>query len=235
MTWPVIRAGLWFAAIGAGMGVLHQAQLPATDATSAGFAVIRVTGLIAGFYLLAVSILRVLVTVLQRERLSQVAEYLTVPAIRRVLDAAIGTTAVLAFATGPAGATPTGPATTQASPAETASPETAGPAGGSGEAGQETPPVLRHVDDDGRQSEDSRQEVVAATGQTAATWTVRPGDHFWSIAEAVVTDATGRTPTDAEIARYWHDLIEANLEQLVHPDVPDLIYPGQEFVLPPAP
>lgn len=231
----VVRAGLWFAAIGVGLSVLHYAEPPATDAASVGFAVIRITGLIAGFYLLAVSALRVLVTVLKRERLSQVAEYLTVPAVRRVLDAAIGTTAVLAFATGPVGATPTGAAATQASPVETASHETAGPAAGSGEAGQETPPVLRHVDDDGRQAENTRQQVDATTGQTAVTWTVRPGDHFWSIAEAVVTDALGQIPTDAEIARYWHDLIEANLEQLVHPDVPDLVYPGQKFVLPPTP
>jgi hypothetical protein len=44
----------------------------------------------------------------------------------------------------------------------------------------------------------------------------------------------GRAPTDGEVVRYWTELIEANRSRLVHPTVPDLIYAGQSFVLPPV-
>jgi nucleoid-associated protein YgaU len=65
-------------------------------------------------------------------------------------------------------------------------------------------------------------------------WVVAPGDSFWSIAEELVGDALGRAPADAEVDPYWRALIEANRERLVAPD-PDLVHPGQVFVLPPRP
>ncbi len=67
-------------------------------------------------------------------------------------------------------------------------------------------------------------------------WIVRPGDHFWSIAEETLADAWGRTAlSDAEIATYWRELVDANRDRLVEPGNPDLIWPDQEFVLPPVP
>lgn len=65
-----------------------------------------------------------------------------------------------------------------------------------------------------------------------ALYTVKPGDSFWSIAEVAITAHLGRPPSLAEIGTYWHRVISANNERLVHAGVPDLIYPGQEFVLP---
>jgi nucleoid-associated protein YgaU len=64
---------------------------------------------------------------------------------------------------------------------------------------------------------------------------VRPGDSFWSVAAAVLQEAWGRPPTDAEIDPYWLGLIAANRRALLHPDVPDLIYAGQVFALPSPP
>jgi nucleoid-associated protein YgaU len=61
---------------------------------------------------------------------------------------------------------------------------------------------------------------------------VRPGECFWSIAERVLTDNWGRAPTDAEIVPYWRRLIDANRLELVQPDNPDLILPGQVFAVP---
>jgi len=66
------------------------------------------------------------------------------------------------------------------------------------------------------------------------SYTVTPGDSFWSIAAQHVRSTTGIAPSDAEIARYWRVLIEANRHHLMVPGVPDLIYPGQVFTLPPV-
>lgn len=74
----------------------------------------------------------------------------------------------------------------------------------------------------------------AETGE-AGTWDVAEGDHFWAIAEQTLQDAWGRVPTDTEVAPYWRDLVEANRERLLPPDDPDLVYPGQQFVVPTPP
>ena len=66
----------------------------------------------------------------------------------------------------------------------------------------------------------------------AAIYTVKPGDSFWSIAEVAIGAHLGRSPSLSEIGTYWRRIIGANSERLVHAGVPDLIYPGQEFVLP---
>lgn len=64
---------------------------------------------------------------------------------------------------------------------------------------------------------------------------VRPGEHFWSIAQEHLADAWERTPSDGEVAGYWTDLVDANRDRLAPPGDPDLIYPGQQFVLPEVP
>ena len=66
------------------------------------------------------------------------------------------------------------------------------------------------------------------------SYTVMAGDSFWSIAAQRVRSATGLAPSDAEVARYWRVLIEANRDHLVVPGEPDLIHPGQVFTLPPV-
>ena len=200
----ITRSLAWFVGLTAGIVLLWVAEVPLTDGANMGFAVVRVAGLAVGTYLLAVSALRVVVDALPHRWPSLVVASLTVPTVRHVLDAVVGTTAFLAIASGPA---------------------FAHDGSGPGE-----PPVLRHLDEDGRASAEARP-----LSADSATWTVRSGDHFWSIAEEVVANALERPPTDAEVARYWLQLIEANRARLVHPAVPDLIYPGQEFVLPSAP
>lgn len=64
---------------------------------------------------------------------------------------------------------------------------------------------------------------------TRATHVVRPGEHFWSIAEAVVA---ARPDPQLDTATYWRLLVEANRDRLVDPHNPDLLHPGQELVLP---
>lgn len=67
------------------------------------------------------------------------------------------------------------------------------------------------------------------------TWTVRPGDNFWAMAETTLRRAWGRPADDAEVDHYWTGLVAANRDRLAHPELPDLIFPGQVFVMLPAP
>jgi hypothetical protein len=79
--------------------------------------------------------------------------------------------------------------------------------------------------------------VQPAQSQPASTstWVVRPGDNLWSVAAATLAGSWGRTPSDAEVDRYWTALIAANRSRLANSDDPDLIFPGQVFQLPPTP
>ncbi len=67
-----------------------------------------------------------------------------------------------------------------------------------------------------------------------AEWTVEPGDNMWAIAEEILEDATGGDVDDDEITPYWREVIDANLDNLLPPEDPDLIYPGQVLDLPPV-
>ena len=77
--------------------------------------------------------------------------------------------------------------------------------------------------------------TAIADGDQSATWDVAEGDHFWSIAEATLTESWERTPSDDEIVPFWQQLVEANTDRLLPPEDPDLIYPEQEFVVPASP
>lgn len=61
---------------------------------------------------------------------------------------------------------------------------------------------------------------------------VRPGDHIWKLAEERMREVLGRTPDDSEVAPYWRKVIDENRSRLRSAD-PDLIFPGEEIVLPP--
>ncbi|GIU85197.1 MAG: hypothetical protein KatS3mg008_1972 [Acidimicrobiales bacterium] len=67
---------------------------------------------------------------------------------------------------------------------------------------------------------------------TEMTWTVRRGEHLWSIAEEFLAEVLGRPPTTSETAAYHRRLIEANRHRLFDPDDPDLVFAGQTFTLP---
>jgi nucleoid-associated protein YgaU len=75
--------------------------------------------------------------------------------------------------------------------------------------------------------------IPPAAGDGGA-YTVQEGDNFWTIAAAQVENKLGRTPTNAEIAPYWELLIEANRANISSGD-PSLIFPGEQFTLPPVP
>jgi nucleoid-associated protein YgaU len=56
---------------------------------------------------------------------------------------------------------------------------------------------------------------------------VQPGESFWSKAEQMRGGVS-----EAAVIDYWLALIHANRDRLVRPGDPDLILPGQSFVLP---
>ena len=63
---------------------------------------------------------------------------------------------------------------------------------------------------------------------------VRPGDHLWGLAEHRLRQIWDRQPHPAEVAHYWVATLEANLGRL-RSGHPDLVYPGEEIVLPAPP
>lgn len=67
---------------------------------------------------------------------------------------------------------------------------------------------------------------------TGSTWTVRPGDHLWSIAEHVVAQRSESNVTEDDIAAYWHRLVDSNRSRLPWPHDPDVIHPGLIVTLP---
>jgi hypothetical protein len=67
---------------------------------------------------------------------------------------------------------------------------------------------------------------------TTNTVTVHMGESFWTIAQSIVQQRIGTAPTNAQIAQYWTQLIDANAHSLPHPGDPDLIYVGQTLVVP---
>jgi hypothetical protein len=71
--------------------------------------------------------------------------------------------------------------------------------------------------------------------EPGSSWSVRPGESFWSIAAAALASANGTVPSKYEVARYWLEVVGSNLSRLPPPHDPNLIYPGQVLLLPPPP
>jgi hypothetical protein len=64
------------------------------------------------------------------------------------------------------------------------------------------------------------------------TWTVRPGDSLWSIAEATLAAAWGHGADAPDLARYWWQVVETNRPSLPIPSNPDLLFPGDQVAVP---
>ena len=202
---------------------------------------VRLAAIALGWYLLATTMAGVLGRLLGLRRTVRALDRLSLPVVRRLVGRAVGAGLAaqlgLFSAAGAAAAPPPRPdvATAPAASQEVATmavleehsttmralPEPSEPA-------HELPPpataTLRAVPG----------EAEPAPSRRTLTWTVRPGDHLWRIAEVIVALDDGRTPTDARVEAYLQRLVEANRGRLVQPDDPDLILPGQQLLLPPV-
>lgn len=188
------------------------------SAAEAAFSLLRLVALVAAAYLLATTAIGAVLRMLHAGRLVTLADRLTVAPVRGLLTGALGMGMLAAAVSGGAAAAAAPP-----------SPRPAAVAPAPAEQ-------MRLLPSDGPSTVTMREldDAPAAT-PPATAWTVRPGQSFWSIAEDVLTQAWGHKPTDAELLPYWHTLIETNRHLLADKANPDLVFPGQQFELPPAP
>jgi hypothetical protein len=180
----------------------------ATDrgAPDAAMALLRLAVQAVASYLLVATLFGVVVRLVRVRPLLAAADALTVPVVRRVVQAGLGA--------GLAGAAlvPSGIAVAAIPAAPTTSAVPIAP-------GDDVAPVMQRLD-------------VAVAPAQARTWTVAAGEHLWSISERILSDAWSRPPSDQEIAPFWREVIAENRDRLVDPDNPDLIFPGQVLLVP---
>jgi nucleoid-associated protein YgaU len=200
------------------------AWLDGRDPVEAAFGILRVFALVALWYLVLAAAVGAVLRMVGAASLVGVADRLTIAPVRRMLAgslglglAASGVVAVAAPALrAPVAASQQPAPSTTVTPPATVTMHRLGP----------EEPVSAPAD--------APVPEAASTTTTASAerWTVKPGECFWSIAEAVLSERSGRPPSDAEILPFWQRLIEANRHELVHGGDPDLILPGQSFVVP---
>ncbi len=183
----------------------------------AAFTALRALGCVLLAWFIVTTALGVLGRRRRLPRLTRVVDRLSTPTARRLADIVAGTAVVVA-SFGPASvagadARPGLVATLVATPATSA---------GDGDVA-----TMRYL---GPSPTDDRQSVAPPV--VPATWTIQPGDHLWHVSESVLTSRYGHAPTPADTARYLEALVTANTDRLAVPGQPDLVFPGQEFVLP---
>lgn len=181
-------------------------------------------------YLLVTAVLGGAARLGHRRRLLQLADRLTLPALRHVLDGVAAASLVMALVgpgTGhaaeatPAWASSPGPPTLHAEDSEPPTPAVV--------PSTSPPPTLHAAEPETDATPPPPPETEpGTTGQ----WTIAPGDHLWHVSESTLATRLGRPPSAAETATYLHRLIEANGDRLVSPGHPDLVLPGQVFDLP---
>lgn len=211
-------------------------------------AVLRLVALGGALWLLGTTIAYVLACMSRVPRAVRVAGALTLPVTRRLVDAALAASIVTGSLLGSAAiATPAGAATS----AVTSPPANPGVRDGHAGALASLPAATAPATP---LRAPSRQTATAPASTTTpattptttptpvtrphapAAVTVQSGDSLWQLAAARVAEQTGRPRsalTDAEIARYWLVLCDANRAGLLSGD-PNLIYPGEVVTLPPV-
>ena len=229
-----LQIAVWLTVLGAVLAVLTTAGPAAppasperwarwlgdTPSVEAAFALVRVAALATGWYLAVVTAVGLGVRLVRAPGLAAAADRLTVPPLRRML-AGVGLATV-----GLAGGV-----STFAAPAVAVAATRAQPASTEPSAAPESTVTMRWLP-----PADAAATPAPAVAEPAPepprSWTVGPGECFWSIADQVLARAWDRAPSDGEIVPYWRTLIEANRATLADPANPDLVYPGQTFTVP---
>ncbi|NNF56032.1 MAG: LysM peptidoglycan-binding domain-containing protein [Acidimicrobiales bacterium] len=124
-----------------------------------------------------------------------------------------------------------------AGPATLLADSSASPADSTGldvEAGSSLAPGLvdgLQNDEPGDGAADHGISEPTVTAPDAIVHVVVEGDNFWAIADAHLTFVTGSSPTISQVASYWRQLVEVNRTTIASGN-PDLIYPGEQLVVP---
>lgn len=231
------------------------------DGVVATVALLRLVVLALAWYLVGVTTIGAVARLARWARLVRVADALSVPVVRRVLQASLGVglaSAVVVSSTVAVSSTPGGPTMAAAAgqsvhdgpamrpldpaPAPSPSMTPLDRSADSGTGGTSlAPPGMRPLPADPTAPApppDADRPAPATPGAEGPTAedddlvTVVEGEHLWAIAERHVRTLRGPDVGDTEVADYWRQLVEANRGRLVDPDDPDLVLPGQRFVLP---
>ena len=210
-----VGAALWFAG--------PPPQLQDGDVVAFVVSAARLLALAMAAYLVLVALLATLTARRQHGLLARLTRLVTLPALHRSLSGGI----LLLGIASPAGA---------ASPPSAVEPETATLQRISPEANGETTGFNQAETALLNQAEMATMtrlpDTSIANSKPAETWTVASGDHLWQIAEETLSERLDHAPSTAEVTSYWSELIEINRDQLVDASNPDLVFPGQRFVLP---
>ena len=189
------------------------------DAPTAVFALLRLALLGVGWYLLVSTVLATLLRVLRADAAAGAVEACTPAPVRRLVRAAAGLSIAASVIAVSAAAASEGddPVTMRRLPDAEMRVVDEPP---------DVPVTMTRLPD---------EPAAAPSPPAPTTWTVQPGDSFWSIAERSLTAAWGRPPTDREVDPYWRRLVEENRARIPAPSNPDLIHPSLELHLPETP
>lgn len=208
----------------------------------------RLLALASAWYLLVSTAATAVARLAGAARLVGVADAVSTPLVRRLVSGAVGVSLVTAAAGG--GTAYASADTHLGDPRPTSVEPMRSFAEGPG-----TPPVMRLMAPPAAGAPDpaagepglaSDAEVggpttapgndgAAGSNPASRSWTVRPGDHLWAVAEQVLAEEWERAPTDAEVDPYWRAVVERNRPVLRDPGNPDLVFPGQVLAVPPPP
>jgi hypothetical protein len=223
------------------------AQTPPEDALVAA---VRLAALGLAWWLTASTVLYLLASATRIPYLVRGVRWATIAPVRRMIDGALATTIVFGSTiTGTGTGVPVAaPAVRGAvvieldQPAEQAAEEArppyhprpagdAGPNSYEPRPANDPPPRTATLPS---RTDAASPENERATVPTTATYTVRPGDNFWTIAEqhlAVARDHPSDELDTDNVRAYWLRLVQANAGDLASND-PDLIWPGEQIELP---
>ena len=227
------------------------------DAIVATVAVLRLLVLAMAWYLVGVTTVGAVARIARWTRLVRLADALSLPVVRRVLQTSLGVGLATTVAMSSTGVVPPradggptlaaaagqsiedGPAMRPLAPAVDPAPSpTMTPLEQEASSGAPAPPGMRPLPATSAPSDPDPAPRPAHAGPAGRQAdevdlvTVVEGDHLWAIAERHLRDHRGHPVDDAEVAAYWVRLVEANRGRLVDPEDPDLVLPGQRFVLP---
>lgn len=173
----------------------------------------RVFVLALGWYLLVVSVLVALTQAKPAGLPARLVSRLALPALRRGMKYLMAPTLMGISVMGPSMAiSPVGASDIESSGIE------------SNTVASSAPTMTR--------IETGRDASVVPVANPIREWKVKPGDHLWAIAETVMSEAGASNLDNAQVGRYWAELIEANRDRLPDPANPDLIFADQLLVIP---
>lgn len=192
--------------------------------------------LACAWWLLVSTVLAVVVRLVRLPRAVKAVDWLALPAVRAAANRLVAATLLGSTVAGavPAVAAPSPPAPVTAAEQPTDPPD---------ELRELVPPVVPQLkagpaspepkpSSPARQGPPEQSEPLAA-GRRGAVHLVVAGEHLWQIAHDRLV-AAGRPHGRGQVAGYWQQVVATNRDRLASGD-PDLIYPGEEVVLPALP